>query len=641
MQLQIIKFRVQNFRSISDSGWVETSSNTCLIGTNEAGKTNLLMGLWHLKPTLDFEIIPIKDYPRKLYSELLQSKGDAIFISAQFVLPEKTIAIVKTWFKREQINYYRTYNLTTPETPPVLEEYLANYELEQMIVHRKLNGDYEFEFPKINEANKKTAIITREINRQCLKLVPSFVYYSDYGNLDSEIYLPHVIENLRRQDLGEKELAKARSLRVLFKYVQVSPEEIVRLGKEKLEKQITITLDSNDANKELNKEDIEIKASKAEVTKEKERKKEREILLQAASRKITNAFKNWWKQGDYQFRFQADGNHFRIWVSDGLRPEEIELENRSKGLQWFFSFFLVFISETEQSNVHPILLLDEPGLSLHPKAQQDLLHFFATLSLQNQLLYTTHSPFLVNMNHLSKVKAVFVDKEGNSLVSTLLNKSETTVQSSLYPIYASIQMSIAQTLLLSTEPVLVQTTSDQVYLQIIKNYLVHKGVYKSEKDIVFIAAANSNDMNAILQLVTTSNNTLPFIIMDGSPTTKEKVLQLKKEEYRLSIQKIIEIDQLFPKRNHYSIEDLFPSEDIAKAFGKMYQSNKDDFEYIAQKDQPILAQMEKFILDNELEIIEDWRTKIAININKLAQHIVKKITDDKLAIWTALFNKIV
>jgi hypothetical protein len=52
-----------------------------------------------------------------------------------------------------------------------------------------------------------------------LGILPKFVYYSNYGNLDSEIYLPHVVQNLEREDLGAKEAAKARTLRVLFKFV--------------------------------------------------------------------------------------------------------------------------------------------------------------------------------------------------------------------------------------------------------------------------------------------------------------------------------------------------------------------------------------------------------------------------------------
>jgi len=50
--------------------------------------------------------------------------------------------------------------------------------------------------------------------------------------------------------------------------------------------------------------------------------------------------------------------------------------------------------------------------------------------------------------------------------------------------------------------------------------------------------------------------------------------------------------------------------------------------------------MEKYILDNELTLVTDWRTKIAFSINKQSAHIVKKMSDEQLALWTSLFNKL-
>jgi len=125
------------------------------------------------------------------------------------------------------------------------------------------------------------------------------------------------------------------------------------------------------------------------------RKKERDVLLQSASTELTQRFRDWWRQGEYRFRFQADGDHFRIWVSDDKRPEDIELEGRSTGLQWFLSFYLIFLVESADTHSGAILLLDEPGLSLHPLAQKDLSLFFENLAKTSQLLYTTHSPFMV------------------------------------------------------------------------------------------------------------------------------------------------------------------------------------------------------------------------------------------------------
>lgn len=79
--------------------------------------------------------------------------------------------------------------------------------------------------------------------------------------------------------------------------------------------------------------------------------------MQSASTELTSKFRDWWKQGEYRFRFEADGNHFRIWVSDDKRPEDIELEGRSTGLQWFLSFYLTFLVESKDAHKNSIVLV--------------------------------------------------------------------------------------------------------------------------------------------------------------------------------------------------------------------------------------------------------------------------------------------
>lgn len=108
--------------------------------------------------------------------------------------------------------------------------------------------------------------------------MPKYVYYSNYGNLDSQIYLPQVVQNIGRTDLGAKEAAKARTLKTLFKFVKLDPQEITDLGSE--------------SSGSLNSEEIERIASK---------KEEREILLASASTAFTKSFNEWWKQGNYTF----------------------------------------------------------------------------------------------------------------------------------------------------------------------------------------------------------------------------------------------------------------------------------------------------------------------------------------------------
>ena len=91
----------------------------------------------------------------------------------------------------------------------------------------RLRNDIETLLEEIAHPHPNESEAARKL---VLKFLPQFVYYSNYGNLDSEIYLPHVIENLKRHDLGTKEAAKARTLRVLFRFVGLQPQEILSSG---------------------------------------------------------------------------------------------------------------------------------------------------------------------------------------------------------------------------------------------------------------------------------------------------------------------------------------------------------------------------------------------------------------------------
>lgn len=63
--MQLKSFRITNFRSIKDSGVIDVSNITALLGRNESGKSNLLRGLHSLNPLEGFaELDRIKNFPR-------------------------------------------------------------------------------------------------------------------------------------------------------------------------------------------------------------------------------------------------------------------------------------------------------------------------------------------------------------------------------------------------------------------------------------------------------------------------------------------------------------------------------------------------------------------------------------------------
>ncbi len=537
--MRVKSYRVRNFRSVDDSGPIEVDDVTALIGTNESGKTNLLLPLWKLKPAKDGALSPTADYPRKHYNDFRGMEPKPVFIDAVFGIPPKLAAelstltgIPATMFTEVRVEK-RLDGETEIDFPSVTpDREVAASAVTQLLESAKseldaasalkieaelkpmmLSGigralDFVKEqsvvkaeqFDKIGEILKtisdsgtpKSSIAPRfgrlkedvselaktiskphpNTNKEATNLVwrhlPSFVYYSNYGNLDSEIYLPHVIENMKREDLGAKEAAKARTLKVLFEFVGLQADEILQLGKDL-------------------KEPATGKLTAEQIQQVSDRKKERSILLQSAGTKLTSEFRNWWKQGDYRFRFEADGDHFRIWVSDDQRPEEIELEGRSTGLQWFLSFYLVFLVESRDSHDGAILLLDEPGLSLHPLAQKDLTVFFDGLARTNQILYTTHSPFLIDPDALDRARKVYVAEDGTSKLSADLQfqGTEKTRRAAGYTVWSALGISVAESFLYGCKPVIVEGGSDQHYLTAIKLYLIRAGKLKPAREMVF------------------------------------------------------------------------------------------------------------------------------------------------------------
>lgn len=713
MKAKLTKFRVQNFRSIEDSGWIDAENVTCLVGTNESGKTNLLLALWKLNPANNEPIAPLIDYPRKKYHNYSSTKGEEIFISAQFDFDSSVaekLSQTTGWHQSlvKEIVVSRKYNgdyeyqysqnklssfdgkdllrvfellldkfndseLQSKEEKTDLDKINSFIESEKSKIvsdknysqsdiiqiknsfeqfletnyKRKVNINAFFtdnffkEVKKVIKAFDDNGI---KITTECIDIIkdnlPTFVYYSDYGNLDSEIYLPHVIDNFNRTDLGEKERAKARSLKVLFEFVKLSPEQILELGKEALPIRVIEHTTDHYGRKTRTGEHIE-EAKDKDIEEESRNKKERGILLQSASTTLTQDFASWWKQGKYIFDFQADGNHFRIWVSDDKRPERIELEGRSKGLQWFFSFFLVFLVESKDSHSNCILLLDEPGISLHPVAQMDLIAFFNSLANENQLIYTTHSPFLVSTNNLSGVHAMYIGDNGESVVSSDLRANKKISEKSIYPIHAAIGITVSDTLLIGCQPVLVEGVADQIYLQQIKKYVLAEGKYKNDKEVVFIPTGGVKGMSPVVKILLGREDNLPYVIMDSDKPGKDKIKQLHNGLYAEEKEKVIPVSE-FIGEGEFEIEDLMPLDELARIFAKQYRrvNSEDEFDYLYDKNAPIVNQMEAFAKNNGYTLTEGWKVDLAKEFQRNFERIVTRCGDDVKERWLKLIEKV-
>ena len=690
-------FRVKEFRSVQDSGWIDAERITALIGTNESGKTNILLPLWKLNPADEGEIDLKDDLPRDKYHLYRDATEKPVFILARYVLSEDektelakisghssdefSEVIVSKDFdnhlfwefpneKSDASHLVASANSVLVECRQTLEAstsavskpederkrkalYIVEKSCELLKNHEGISDtlkavkDQLEEFDEdvkssiacasvldaiqkiqllIDESSKPTLSNCKQVTEALKSKMPKYVYYSNYGNLDSQIYLPQVLGNLGKQNLGVKEAAKARTLKTLFKFVDLDPKEITDLGTES-----TGNLTSE------------------QIAAISDKKKEREILLASASSSFTKSFNEWWKQGNYTFEFQADGNFFRIWVSDSVRPERIELEARSTGLQWFFSFYLVFLVESELHHQNAILLLDEPGVTLHPLAQKDLFLFFENLSKNNQILYTTHSPFMVDSNHLERVRSVYIDTNGKTVASPDLRAAERlkgkNQPQSIYPAHAALGLSVSDTLLINCRPVLVEGESDQVYLSALKSLLISKGKIAPLKEIVFIPTGGTKGVNATAAILIGASEEKPPIILDGDKPGMKIAAELKADFYAASQDRVICVSD-FTSVENGEIEDLFPKDKLARIVGKFLprlEEVDEDFDDIVVSDKPICDQIEEFAKAHGIALEAGWKVRLATTVKKEVLKGTDRViceTDPEFSRIIELFSKL-
>ena len=374
-----------------------------------------------------------------------------------------------------------------------------------------------------------------ELNKAVLSAIPKFVYYSNYGNLSTKIYLPHVIKWLNGETISGIDINEdqVRTLRVLFDFVRLEPKEILELGKDP--KILAIERTGNRI----------VSPTPEEIEKAEDDKEERSILLQSASGELTKKFKEWWKQGEYKFRFEADGDYFRIWVSDSIRTDEVGLELRSTGLQWFISFYLIFLVESQENHKNAILLLDEAGLTLHPLAQKDLSRFFDNLSVNNQIINTTHSPFIIDTTNIDRCRVVYMDENGFTVASSDLRQGADSLnEKSIYAVHAAMGLSVSDILLQGCQNIIVEGPSDQHYLNAIKSFLIKEKLLAPKQEMVFVPSGGVKGVPGVVSILSGKTEDLPYVLVDSDTSGQDTVKKLSSGLYKDQKDRIIQVKDI-------------------------------------------------------------------------------------------------
>jgi predicted ATPase len=503
--MRLREFQVTNFRNVVDSRPIEVDDQvTCLVGKNESGKTALLQALYRLNPVYPSDSFDEQEhYPRWLLTRHRKAGqiDGTVAIQATFELDDGDREAVAELLGEGVLTgdalvatngYGRALSVeveadeaaavrelvgdTLPEDSPLrgelsglasvaelrealsqaggdqaaataeqaAEEAEEGAEAPATPVEQTGYRDVERLRSELGELYPGEEGAADAAARILVERVPRFFYFSRYSTLPGRV-------DLRQLDPSEAQMPGVSGLQTARALLELAGTDISRLSEDEYE------------------------VRKAE--------------LEAVSTDLTREVRDFWGQGEHLdvdidvdketvpgeptphgTGLTAVARFLDVRVRDRRHGYTDNFGQRSSGFQWFFSFLAAF-SEFESMDEPVVVLLDEPALTLHGRAQGDFLRFIDDRLARDgrQVIYTTHSPFMVDPAGLDRVR--IVEDKGVELGSVTSSDVLSVDRDSLFPLQGALGYDVAQSLFIGPDNILVEGTSDWTYLTVISDHL--------------------------------------------------------------------------------------------------------------------------------------------------------------------------
>lgn len=522
--------RVQNYRSIRDTGVFDVEHDkTIMVGPNEAGKTAVLQALQRINAPADIKgFDALRDYPRALYNDITTGtvkEDDVPVATAVFDLDDEERAELPEDLRQVRYQFTRYLNNRSVHAlvdAPALPTFGSiSKDLARLAAHidrrtavaegeapSRLQGaqieeltktwrDFyplattrtkelrtwlqsavtliddadeaeEARLDRLNDAVRK-AIERDDALAYLHKRLPVFVLFSNYFRVRPLIHLSHLAQRLSSEILDDAQYDYGNSC--LLKLLGFTAQELSDLGS--VSEPAANKLDQLQNNRDqLDKRSYQLNAASVRLTKEI-----RAVWQPSSTRPEAD-----------RLRVVADGQYLKVVVEDDLGVE-VELDQRSEGFQWLVSFFVVFFAEAMDTHENAILLLDEPGMSLHALKQRDFRDTLSRLSKKNQTIYTTHSPFLVGTDELHLVRVVELnDRSEGTKVHTTITSSD---PAALLPLQEALGYDLAQSLFATQRNLVLEGLTDAWYLEATAALLKEAGLATLNDKISLITASSA------------------------------------------------------------------------------------------------------------------------------------------------------
>ena len=363
----------------------------------------------------------------------------------------------------------------------------------------------------------------------------------------------------------------------------------------------------------------------------------RNQLANRAGSVITSAIRRLWKDRPLKIRFNLDAHYLDTLVSDPSATYEVEvnLDERSRRFQWFFSFYITFFADTNGGDAEDaILLLDEPGLYLHARSQGDLLGHFEK-DFENQIIYTTHSPFMVPTHRLESVRTVSIDEtEGTTVTNDPTGDART-----LFPLQAALGYNIAQGLFIGSNNLIVEGVTDFWILSSASAHLAGLGKTSLNQDLTVTPVGGAQKVSYMVALLTSEEQNV-LVLLDQEKeagATKDSLVKSR----LIAESNVIFVSEGFaaPAPLEADVEDLLDPAVYEQLVRESYTAELKGKKLEPNAKVPRIAKRFEAAL-GALDIKFHKTRPAALLLKKMASEPAKVITDESAQRFVALFSVI-
>lgn len=651
------------FKSINNSQKVAIEPTvTVFVGMNEAGKTVFLRALEKSADVFGDAIFePVDDYPRKDLSAYLKTHKDdpsqavvltyclsaedvsAINNSLHTKIPSDfELSITHKYDNHRSIGIHvdegsviaklaKDSTLST-DVSGAVRKAKSLREIPELLAGVSLTEEDKTFLDALKariakaDKDKWKNVVEWEVWQWLSPRVPQFLYFSDYHMLPDKTNLTDLAARVEHAKSDPKRLEPGhRAALALLRMADISIADL---------------------NNPVGYEQLKAK-------------------IEAVSISLTDQVMKFWKQNE-ELEVEVDikqdskddapysnGANLYLRIKNRRHRVTTSFAQRSRGFIWFFSFLVWFDSVKQQVNLagagagaaRPlILLLDEPGLALHALAQADFLKYIDDLSARHQVLYTTHSPFMVHSERLHQVRVVEdKDKVGTVLSDNVGGSDPRTI----FPLQAALGWTVAQNLFISKQNLLVEGPSELIYLKTVSAMLESQGRTGLKEEVTIVPVGGLDKVVTFVALLG-ANGLKLSVLHDYKGAPEQKLFDLVKNKI-LSPKALLNASQFRDLKNigkdgpPTDTEDLFGSDYYISLFNDAF-ANELKGKGITVKDLPagdrIVERIEKYLLAKTISL----RPSGGFNHYRVASYFAsnppKVLPADVLNRFEALFKAI-